>query len=146
MKLSPNFTLEEMTVSETAVRKGIDNTPNAGQMENLRQLCKYILEPLRILVGAPILVTSGYRSPALNKTIGGAKTSQHCLGLSADIHTNKYSIDKLYQLIKKSRLPYDQVIHEFGQWVHVSYAYKTRHECLIATKVKGKTIYTNDNI
>lgn len=144
MKLSPNFSLEEMTVSETAARKGINNVPDEATITNLKQLCKYVLEPLRTLIGVPLLVTSGYRSPALNKAIGGAKNSQHCLGMAADVHCNKYNVEKLYQLIKKSDIPFDQLIHEFGQWVHVSYAYKTRHECLRAIKVSGKTVYQKD--
>lgn len=144
MKLSANFTLEEMVISETAARKGIDNTPSDEIITNLKQLCKYVLEPLRTLIGVPLLVTSGYRSHALNKAIGGAKNSQHCLGLAADVHCNKFSVEQLYQMVKKSKLPFDQVIHEFGQWVHISYAYKTRHECLRAIKVGGKTLYQMD--
>ena len=144
MKLSPNFSLEEMTVSETAARKGINNVPDEATIINLKQLCKYVLEPLRTLIGVPLLVTSGYRSIALNKAIGGAKNSQHCLGMAADVHCNKYNVEKLYQLIKKSDIPFDQLIWEFGQWVHISYAYKTRHECLRAIKVNGKTVYQKD--
>jgi hypothetical protein len=144
MKLSPNFSLEEMTVSETAARKGINNVPDEATITNLKQLCKYVLEPLRTLIGVPLLVTSGYRSPALNKAIGGAKNSQHILGQAADTHCNKYTVEQLYQLVKKSGLPFDQLIQEFNSWVHISYVPNGRGQCLRAIKVGGKTVYQKD--
>jgi zinc D-Ala-D-Ala carboxypeptidase len=145
MLLSPNFSLEELTVSEAAVRQGIGNEPNEDVIDNLKALCTHILEPLRTLVGAPILITSGYRSPFLNQYIGGAKTSQHVYGQAADLHTNKMTVEELYQLIKRSNLPYSQVIQEFSKWVHVSFDNGRRHESLRATKdEQGKTIYAHD--
>ena len=86
MKLSKNFTLKEMTRSITAKRRDIDNTPDEQQIENLAELCEKVLQPLRDLMG-PIVITSGYRRPALNTAIGGSTTSQHCAikGAAADI-------------------------------------------------------------
>ena len=123
--LSPHFTLQEMTVSQTAIRKGIDNTPPPGVIDNLTHFCKYILEPIRAMVGYSIYISSGYRSPELNEAIGGSDDSQHCLGQAADIHVNTLSTEELYDLIKYSKVPYDQLICEFpeeGGWVHVSYS------------------------
>lgn len=149
MKLSPNFSLEELTMSETAARKGIDNTPSTEVIENMRGLCTHILEPLRTLIDVPLLITSCYRSVRLNRSIGGAKNSQHILGQAADTHCNKYTVEQLYQLIKKSGLPFDQLIQEFGTdvsgWVHVSYSpINNRHQSLRAVRKNGKTIYTID--
>lgn len=143
--ISKNFSLEEMCLSETAVRRDIDNTPTLEIIENLRKLCDMILEPLREQLGKGILITSGYRSPFLNQAIGGAKTSQHCDGKAADIHVNGMNIEQLYQFIKHSNLPYSQVIQEFNKWVHISYDGSSRHESLRATKSSdGHTIYAHD--
>ena len=144
MKLSEHFTFEEMVFSQTAVRKGIDNTPDAKVIYSLTNLCEYILEPIRKGIGKPIKVTSGYRSVALNKAIGGAKTSQHIEGRAADIVAIGMSVQNLYDWIKQSGIVYDQLIQEFNSWVHISYATNARMENLIATKVNGKTVYTKD--
>jgi len=144
MKLSEHFTLEEMTFSQTAVRKGIDNTPDATVIRNLTNLCEYILEPIRKGTGKPIRVSSGYRSPKLNKAIGGAKTSQHIEGRAADIVAIGMSVQELYEWIRDSRIVYDQLIQEFDSWVHISYSTMSRMDRLIATKVNGKTVYKKD--
>lgn len=146
--LSPHFTLEEMTVSQTAVRLGINNTPPPGVIENLIDLCKYVLEPIRAMVGYSIYISSGYRSPELNKEIGGSDKSQHCLGQAVDIHVNTLSTEELYELIKYSKVPFDQLICEFpqeGGWTHVSYSSTPRKQCLIADKVNGQTKYYRDS-
>lgn len=120
------FTLKEMIASAAATREGIDNTPGLQETEALTALVEDVLDPLREMYGHPIHVTSGYRCEALNKAVGGAKTSQHLRGEAADIHTGKRGENaKLYRLIEKY-YDYDQLIWEHGtdqepSWVHVSY-------------------------
>lgn len=146
MMLSKNFSLEEMTMSETATRLNIDNTPSAIVINNLTNLCNNVLEPLRELLGRPILITSGYRSPLLNQAIGGSKTSQHCIGQAADFHVNGMTVEELYQFVKKIDLPTDQVIQEFDKWCHVSFLIgENRRQYLRATKdSEGHTVYSPD--
>lgn len=147
MNLTENFTLEEMYKSTTAIRLGIDNTPSDIVIKNLLQLCKKVLQPLRDHMDESIRVSSGYRSPELNKKIGGSKSSQHCLGQAADISCGERTAE-LYHYIKNN-LIFDQLIWEFGNddnpdWVHVSYSTtRNRKECLRAYKVNGKTVYQN---
>jgi zinc D-Ala-D-Ala carboxypeptidase len=144
MKLSPHFTLEEMIFSQYAVRHGIDNNPSIEQIENLRALCINLLEPLRELVSRPITVTSGYRSPLVNRGIGGSATSQHMEGRAADIIVQGLTIQELYERIRDSQLPYDQLIQEFDSWVHVSYAPRLRRQALYAVRENDRTVYVPD--
>lgn len=144
MKLSEHFTLEEFTFSQTAVRFGIDNTPSQAVIKNMTNLCEYILEPIRRRIDKPLFISSGYRSPALNRAIKGAKNSQHITGHAADISVSGMSTEELYQWVKKSHLYYDQIINEFNSWVHVSFSSIARLEAMRATKVNGRTIYTPD--
>lgn len=145
MELTPNFSLEEFTLSNTAVRSGIDNTPSVEVINNLLLLCKYVLEPLREKLSekfnktVPIIVTSGYRSPALNTAVGGSRTSQHMEGRAADIHVPGMTVEELFQFIVEN-LSFDQCIQEFNSWVHVSWA--NRNQALRATKEAGLTKYT----
>lgn len=141
-KLSEHFTLEELTLSPTAVLKGIDNTPTPEALKNLKELCENLLEPIRQLTGQPVTVSSGYRSEAVNKAVGGVKKSQHVTGQAADINCHAIGQKNLFDLIRKSGLPFDQCIEEFGSWVHVSIAKNNRGAVLIARKVGGKTVYT----
>lgn len=119
------FTIEELTRSDTASRKGIANIPNAEQTENLRALVENVLDPLRKLYGAPIVVTSGFRCPKLNRAVGGVKNSQHTKGKAADIRCmSRTSADnkRLFNLAAKSGLPFDQLIDEYSyHWIHISY-------------------------
>lgn len=112
MELSPYFTLQELIHSNTAIRKGIDNTPSEEVINNLRVLCEQLLTPLRIALDKPIKVTSGYRSPKLNKFIGGAKKSQHTLGQAVDIQVSGMTTEELFLFIKDN-FNYDQLIQEF---------------------------------
>jgi hypothetical protein len=145
MNLTKNFTLQEMYKSTTAIRLGIDNTPSDIAINNLRLLCNNVLQPLRDHMDESIKVNSGYRSPDLNKKIGGSKSSQHCLGQAADISCGERTAE-LYEYIKNN-LIFDQIIWEFGNddnpdWVHVSYSStKNRKQCLRAYKINNKTIY-----
>lgn len=127
------FTISELCASSVAKQQGIDNTPTKTIEYNLTKLVDAILDPLRVLYGKPIIVSSGYRSPKLNKAVGGASSSQHLTGQAADIYVrnsngtvNTTETRKLYDLIVDNKLPYDQVILEKGtvanpQWIHVSY-------------------------
>lgn len=158
-KLSENFTYEEMLVSSTASKYGIKNEPDAVSKANLTLLCQTFLQPMRNAYGKPIIVTSGYRCPALNTKVGGSKTSQHMKGQAADINDGtgyKQSMEARYEANAKlfdfiyQRGGYDQLINEFPdtkgrpQWVHVSYnpnLKKQRGQALVAKKVNGKTVY-----
>lgn len=142
MNLSPNFTLHEMTRSATAAKYGIKNIPNASHVENLRLLCTNILQPLRDLLGVPVTISSGYRCKALNRIIGGARNSQHQTGRAADLSVKGFTTEQLFQLIVDSNLEYDQVIEEFGEWIHISFSEKPRKIALIAKRVNGRVIYT----
>lgn len=126
------FTVKELTKSTTAQRKGINNIPSKEQEQNLIALIENILDPLREAYGRPIIVTSGYRCPALNKAIGGAKSSQHMAGQAADIRTIEDTVaenKKLFDLVQKLKLPFDQLIDEHNfDWVHVSYSDRNRRE------------------
>lgn len=141
------FTLYEMTASATAKRKGINNTPNETVKRNLQLLVKNVLDPLREAWGAPIIVTSGYRSVRLNAAVGGARASQHVTGQAADIRTvsdRPEDNKKLRDLLIKLNLPFDQLIDEFGcDWIHVSFNESgNRGQLLSATRVKGMTVYS----
>lgn len=146
MILSKNFTLNEFTKSVSAIRNGIDNSPNAEHIRNIQLLVKYVLQPIREALGRPIRVTSGYRSEALNKLIGGSKKSQHCKGQAADLQfkvdgvmSNKIIWDKIIEL----DLPFDQMINEFNySWIHISYNEEHNRKAMLeAYKESGKTKY-----
>lgn len=119
MNLSPNFTLEELTFSETAERKGLDNTPNATAVANLTRLAA-LLEQVRSLLGKPIIVTSGYRSPEVNLAIGSTNRSQHPLGCAADIKVAGMTPKQVLEACIAADIPYHQIIEEFGSWTHIS--------------------------
>lgn len=121
MNLTPHFTLEELTHSDTAVRLGIDNTPNAEQIDKLHELA-IRLEMVRTITGG-LIVTSGFRCLALNRAIGSSDHSQHVKCEAADV---KSAIGltplQLCQKVAEAILPYDQLIYEFGTWMHISFA------------------------
>lgn len=128
------FTIDEMIQSDTAQKKGIDNTPSKKEEQNLVALIENILDPLREKYGKPIIVTSGFRCKELNKAVGGASTSQHLTGEAADIRTvedTKQENKKLFDLIQELNLPFDQLIDEYNlNWVHVSYSSRNRRQVL----------------
>lgn len=119
-QLSKHFTLEELIFSDAALRHGIDNTPDEATVENLKRLCALILEPVRDIVHKPVHVTSGYRSSVVNSLVGGKVTSQHTQGCAADIKVSGVTPDVLMKAIIGAGLPYEQVILEYQNWVHVS--------------------------
>ena len=148
--ISKHITYAESIHSNTAKRKGIDNTPNIKQVETMKLTAEKIFEPLREFVGGPIKVNSFFRSPELNEKIGGSKTSQHCKGQAIDIDdVYKYKTNaEMYHWVKEN-LNFDQMIWEFGtdmnpNWVHISYVSEedNRNRCLKAYKDDmGRTKY-----
>lgn len=144
MQLSKHFSLAEFTNSESAKRNGIDNKPTAEHIENLKSLCENVLEPIREHFKVPIHISSGYRSAALNRLIGGSKSSQHSVGQAADIDMEITSVSnkQIFDYIR-GNLDYDQVINEFDySWIHVSYKKQgNRKQALKAIKTNGKTVY-----
>jgi hypothetical protein len=120
MKLSEHFTLDEMTASDAAQRRGWDNTPNADHTANLMRLAAF-LERVRVVLGnKPISITSGYRCKLVNDSVGSKDTSQHRFGCAADIRVVGMTPRQVCEAIIKSKLEYDQVILEFNSWTHVS--------------------------
>ncbi len=144
MQLTEHFTLAELTISQTAARLGIDNSPDTDALENLRALCTEILEPIRVHFEVAVLVSSGYRGPEVNEAVGGSKRSQHMIGQAVDFTVNTYSVDEMFEwLLSASNLDFDQLIHEFGQWIHVSYRADGRNRgmAMRATRAGGKVRY-----
>ena len=134
-----------MTKSATAARKGIKNDPSIQVCKALTALIEKVLDPLREAYGKPIIVTSGYRCEKLNKAVGGAASSQHVKGEAADIRSVQDTPEenkKLFDLIVKLGLPFDQLINEYNyDWVHVSFGARHRRQKLKAVKKNGKTTY-----
>lgn len=128
------FTISELTKSNVARQRNIKNIPDKKQEKNLIALVENILDPLREAYGKPIIVTSGFRCQVLNKIVGGSSTSQHQTGEAADIRTIEDTVEenkKLFDLIQKLNLPFDQLINEYNfDWVHVSYSSKNRRQIL----------------
>ena len=149
--ISEHISYKESTRSTTAIRKGIKNIPDNKQLSNMELLAEKVFEPLRKWVDGPIKINSFFRSPELNKAIGGSGKSQHCHGQAIDIDDTygKVANSKMYNYIKKN-LDFDQMIWEFGDddnpaWVHVSYVSEdeNRRRCLKAFKDKNnKTVYS----
>jgi len=148
MNLSANFTLKELTKSETATRLGLDNTPDDEALENLKTLCEMVLQPVREHFGKSVTVNSAYRSPESNAAVNGSKSSDHCKGMAADIEIVGIANADLAQWIMDN-LDYTQLILEFytqgipdSGWVHVSYdPNNLKKQELTAVKVAGKTQY-----
>lgn len=133
-----------MVRSQLAIRHGLDNTPPGPACEALIALCERVLEPIRELVGGPLSISSGYRSPEVNRLVGGVATSQHVLGEASDF-TSWTNNTNLVEGIAASDVPFDQLILEFGDlgWVHASYRPNPRHEVLRATReASGRVVYT----
>ena len=145
MKLSQNFSLRELTKSQTAERKGISNEPSEEHIENLKLLCINILQPIRNEFGI-VSVSSGYRSPALCEAIGSKITSQHARGQAADFECYGVDNNKLFEWATKN-LTFDQAILEFyngdpeSGWIHMSYKDKNRGQKLRAYRDNNKVVY-----
>ncbi len=147
--ISKHVSYKEGVYSNTAIRRGIDNTPNDEQLNNMELVANEVFEPLRAWVDGPIKINSFFRSPDLNTAIGGSHKSQHCKGQAMDIDDvfNKATNAEMYHFIKEN-LDFDQIIWEFGNddnpdWIHVSYVSEddNRRRCLKAYREDGKTKY-----
>jgi len=149
MNLSNNFTLHELTYSDTAIRKGMNNEPNEEQINNLKLVCANILEPVRANFNSPVIVSSGYRSVAVCEAVGSSAKSQHTKGQAADFEIVGIANKDVADWIVKN-LDYDQCILEFWKesepnsgWVHCSYnAVGNRKQYLKAQKIDGKIVYS----
>ena len=148
MQLSNNFSLAELTKSQTATRKGIDNTPSDTHIQNLIHLAESVLQPVREHFGKPVMISSGYRSPALCEAIGSSTKSQHARGEAADFEIHGVDNKELATWISKNTT-FDQLILEFydegdpnSGWVHCSAVTEgPRKQVLRASKVEGRTKY-----
>ena len=149
MKISDHITYAEAIHSNTAKRKSIDNTPSQTQVDAMKLLAEKVFEPLRKWVGGPIKVNSFFRSIALNETIGGVASSQHCKGQAIDIDDvyGRKTNAEMYKWVKEN-VDFDQMIWEFGtdmrpNWIHISYVSEeeNRNKCLKAYKEHGRTKY-----
>lgn len=148
MKLTENFSLAEMIKSETALRRGLDNTPGEEEINNLRLLCEQVLQPIRTAYGRGVKVNSGFRHPDVNAAVGGSRTSDHCRGMAADIEIPGVANADLAAYIEQY-FDFTQLILEFytpgipdSGWVHVSYdPNNLKKQVLTAMKENGKTVY-----
>lgn len=140
--MTPHFPLRVLTASETAARYGIDNAPGPEALANLARLAA-LLEEVRVVAG-PVEVTSGFRCPALNERVGGVSASAHVEGRAADLQAARLSAAALAARIEASAIAFDQLILEFGRWVHLTVAAQgapPRREVLTARKEEGRTVY-----
>jgi hypothetical protein len=120
MNLTPSFTLDELTASESAERNGWDNTPNDAELENLTRLADFLEQVKVVLGGKPIMINSAFRSKKVNDSVGSKDTSQHRIGCAADIRVPGMTPDEVVRKIIASGISYDQVIREFDRWTHIS--------------------------
>lgn len=136
MNLSEHFTLDEATYSETAVRMGINNQPDERQLGNMKSAAAQ-LEAVRALSG-PMRVNSWLRLPEVNVAVGGSKVSSHMDGWAIDCSSSKHTPYELCQMVKKAGIKFDQMIHEYGRWMHISFAPEMRQQELTIFKPEGK--------
>ena len=143
---SPNFSMNELTHSDTAARHGIDNTPNEDEKDNLYKLAMELENVRKLLNNKPIYVSSGYRCLALNELLGSKRTSAHIRGLAVDFTCRQFGTpNEIVFALINSDIPYDQVILEFDRWVHLSFCEdeKTpRRQALVINK-EGTMLYSD---
>jgi hypothetical protein len=120
MNLTPHFTLDELTASETAERNGWDNSPNDAELANLTRLADFLEQVKVVLGGKPVMINSAFRSKKVNDSVGSKDTSQHRIGCAADIRVPGMTPDEVVRKIIASGISYDQVIREFDRWTHIS--------------------------
>lgn len=145
MILSKHFTLEELVHSDTAIAKGIDNTPYQVAIDNLGRLARLVLEEIRVVVNVPIIISSGYRCAELNKLVGGVPTSDHVKGLAADINAQGMTNEELFnKILGMKDFIYSQCILENldgRKWVHISVGIKRQNMRTDSRDENGKPIY-----
>ena len=120
--LTPHFSLDELTFSSTALRNSLDNTPTPDVVANLTRLCETLLEPAREMLGQPFQIDSGYRCPELNALVHGVPNSAHKDGRAADVIPQDLDLRTCFDELRKSSLPYDQIIFECAAWIHLAVA------------------------
>ena len=133
MNLSRNFTVDELTHSQTAARLGLDNTPSLAVLDALKRTA-YGLEDVRALLNAPILISSGYRSARVNRAVGGSYKSQHTVGAAADFTAPGFGTPDavMRAIVDAGTIHYDQIAIEFGRWIHISFVQKgARRQALV---------------
>lgn len=146
MKLTEHFSLEEFTRSTIAIRLKIDNSVPDELMPNVK-LTAIKLELVRKVLGKPIIITSGYRCPALNARVGGVSTSAHTKGLAVDFHSAYGTPKEICQRLIDTGVQFDKLIQEHNQWVHIGFSPShNRQIVLTAFKQGGKTVYCNELI
>jgi len=144
MQLSEHFTLEELVFSETAQERGVDNTPTQAIIDALTNLCAIALEPARALWGVAVHIDSGYRCEVLNADVHGVSTSEHLFGRAADCIPQGLDLRAAFNTIRLSDIPYDQLIIEENEWIHLGLAadgVTPRHEAMIAVGTPGHWSY-----
>ena len=129
--MTPHFTLAELTHTD---HRSLDNTPNAGELANLKKLAEFLETVKTTLGGKPVMINSAYRSKAVNDAVGSRDTSQHRLGLAADFKVPGMIPDAVVRAIIAAKLPFDQIIREFDAWTHISISDKPRRQALIIDK------------
>ena len=113
--------MSELIYSETAIKNNINNMPDINSMDNMLNLIYYCLQPVRELLGAPMIITSGYRNPLVNRLVGGVNSSQHTKGQAVDFTVLGITPNQIISIIKTSKIEFDQLINEYDKWVHISY-------------------------
>lgn len=136
MQLSDHFSLEEATFSETAVRLGINNQPSTVQLENMKHAAQG-LEQVRTETG-PLRVNSWLRLPDVNVAVGGSKVSSHMDGWAIDVSSSKHTPYELCKAVKEAGIKFDQMIHEYGRWMHISFAPEMRQQELTIYRPENK--------
>jgi hypothetical protein len=140
-RLTPDFHLSEFLHSDTAIRKGLDNTPTAEVLGAIRNFLAPGMQQVRDLIGAPINISSGYRSPMVNAAVGGARNSQHTQGLAADFTAPFFGTPlQIARALVASKIEFDQIIQE-GTWVHISFSANPRRSVLTAVFRNGAATY-----
>ena len=129
--MTPHFTLAELTHTD---HRSLNNTPNPGELANLKRLAEFLEVVKTTLGGKPVMINSAFRSKAVNDAVGSKDTSQHRLGLAADFRVPGITPDAVVRAIIEAKLPFDQIIREFDAWTHISIADKPRRQALIIDK------------